>query len=142
MVYSKYTKLWILCWYQQRICPSTMAKYLTLEGIQVRRKGVAKFIKRFCRTGRLTYLNPLVSSIIFIAQGTIARQASSCRRTVITEEIQKIVEDQMHHDNKTTASQLHVLLTTLGYSLNLWTILCCRTSLGWTFRGSTYCQLM
>jgi len=56
---------------------------------------MAKFIKRFCRTGRLIYLNPLVNSDIFIAQGTIAWQAGSGRRTVITEEIQKIVEDQM-----------------------------------------------
>jgi len=48
----------------------------------------------------------------------------------------------MRRDDETTASQLHVLLTSLGYSLNLRTILRCRTSLGWTFRGSAYCQLI
>ena len=48
----------------------------------------------------------------------------------------------MRRDDETTASQLHVLLTSLGYSLDLRTILRCRTSLGWTFRGSAYCQLI
>ena len=48
----------------------------------------------------------------------------------------------MRRDDETTASQLHVLLTGLGYTLNLRTILLCRTSLGWTFRGSGYCQLI
>ena len=48
----------------------------------------------------------------------------------------------MRRDDETTASQLHVLLTSLGYTLNLQTILRCRTSLGWTFRGSAYCQLI
>ena len=84
-------------------------------------------------------LNPVA---IFIAQGTITRQGGSGRRTVITEEIRKIVEEQMRRDDETTASQLHVLLTSLGYALNLRTILRCRTSLGWTFRGSAYCQLI
>jgi len=117
-------------------------KYLVAEGLQVSRKSVAKFIKRFCRIGRLTSLNPLVSSNIFIAQGTITRQAGSGRRTVISEDIQKIVEDQMCHDDETTVSQLHVLLTNLGYSLNLWTILWHRTSMGLTFRGNAYRQLI
>ena len=139
MVYNKYTKLRILRWHQQGIRPPTIAKYLAAEGIKVSRKGVAKFLERFLRTGRLTRLN-LVA--IFIAQGTIARQAGSGRRTVITEEIRKIVEEQMRRDDETTASQLHVLLTSLGYALNLRTILRCRTSLGWTFRGSAYCQLI
>ena len=41
-----------------------------------------------------------------------------------------------------TASQLHILLTALDYSISLRTILRCRTSLGWTFRGNAYCQLI
>jgi len=76
------------------------------------------------------------------AQGTISRQAGSGRRTVITDDIRRIVEEQMHFDDETTASQLYVLLTSMGNSLNLLTILRCRTSLGWTFRGSAYCQLI
>jgi len=48
----------------------------------------------------------------------------------------------MRQDDETTASQLHVLLTSLGYTVNFQTILRYRTSLGWTFRGSAYCQLI
>ena len=48
-------------------------------------------------------------------QGTIARQAGSGRKTIITEEVQRIVEEQMRRDDKTSASQLHVLLVSMGY---------------------------
>ena len=79
---------------------------------------------------------------MFTAEGILARRPGSGRKSVITDEVQRIVEEQMRHDDETTASQLHIHLTSLGYTLNLQTILCCRTSLGWTFRGSAYCQLM
>jgi len=61
---------------------------------------------------------------------------------VISEEVKRIVEEQMRKDDETTASKLHVLLLQLGHRLDLRTVLRCRTSLGWTFRGSAYCQLM
>jgi len=48
----------------------------------------------------------------------------------------------MRLDNETTATQLHILLVRLGYSLSLCTILHCRMTLGWTFRGNAYCQLI
>ena len=37
---------------------------------------------------------------------------------------------------------LHTLLNNRGYPLSLRTILRCQTSLGCTFRGSSYCQLI
>ncbi len=48
----------------------------------------------------------------------------------------------MQQNDETTAHQLHTLLEREGYSISLATILRCRTSLGWTFRGSAYCQLI
>ena len=48
----------------------------------------------------------------------------------------------MRADDETTAYQLHRLLNEKGYSISLRTILRCRTALGWTFRGSAYCQLI
>ena len=60
----------------------------------------------------------------------------------ITAEVCSIVEEQMKCDDETTASQLRVHLTSLRYTLDLRTILHCRTSLGWTFRESAYCQLI
>ena len=47
----------------------------------------------------------------------------------------------MHIDDETTAHQLHRLLQSRGYKISLCTVLC-TGSLGWTFRGSAYCQLI
>ena len=61
---------------------------------------------------------------------------------MITSEVKAIVEAQMRADDETTAVQLCALLRSKGYSLSLSTILRSRRSLGWTFRGSAYCQLI
>jgi len=80
--------------------------------------------------------------VYLLTEGIIARKEGSGRKTKITAEIHRIVEQQMRLDDETTASQLYVLLSSLGHHLNLRTILRCRTSLGWTFRGTAYCQLI
>lgn len=48
----------------------------------------------------------------------------------------------MDLDDETTAYELHTLLVGKWYSLSLRIILRCRSSLGWTFRGGAYCQLI
>ncbi len=48
----------------------------------------------------------------------------------------------MRADDETTAIQLHELLMKHGYSMNIRTVLRSREQLGWTFRGSAYCQLI
>ena len=48
----------------------------------------------------------------------------------------------MQKDDETTAYQLHKLLMEKGYLMSLSTGLRCRVQLGWTFRGSAYCQLI
>ena len=48
----------------------------------------------------------------------------------------------MQRDNESTAIQLHKLLVSRGYKISIRTVLRCRSSLGWTFRGSAYCQLI
>lgn len=78
----------------------------------------------------------------YSATGSIGRRIGSGRPSKITGEIKQIVEQQMRLDDETTAYQLHRLLTEKGYSISLRTILRCRSALGWTFRGSAYCQLI
>jgi len=73
--------------------------------------------------------------------GTIAQIPGSRRRSIVNDDVKRVVEEQMRLDDKTTASQLHVI-TRMGYTTSLRTILRCRMSLGWTFRGSGYCQLI
>lgn len=72
----------------------------------------------------------------------IRRRSGSGRPTKITAEIKAIVNEYMRKDEETTATQLHALLVSCGYSTSLRTILRCRTALGWPFRGSSYCQLI
>ena len=125
MVYSHYKKMRILYLTQEGHKPPTIAKILEEEeGMKCSRSGIAKFLKKYRETR------------------TIARRPGSGRPTKITEEIKKIVEEQMRADDETTAHQLHALLNSKGYELSLCTILRCRTALGWTFRGSAYCQLI
>ena len=71
---------------------------------------------------------------------TIARQPGSGRPS--PEEVKRIEEHQMRLDDETTAYQLHALLRGKGFPLSLRTVLRYRSSLGWTFRGSSYCQLI
>ena len=124
MVYSNYKKQRILYFHFHGYKPPTITKLLREEGMVASRRGVAKFVKRYQQTG------------------SIARAPGSGRPTKITEEVKKIVEEQMRIDDETTAVQLHALLNSRGYHLSLRTILRCRISLGWTFRGSSYCQLI
>ena len=71
---------------------------------------------------------------------TIVRQPGSGRPSLVTEEVKRIVEHQMRLDDETT--ELHALLQGKGFPLLLRTVLRCHSSLGWTFRGSSYCHLI
>jgi len=108
MVYNDYTKLRILYYLHQGKRPPTIALLLQKEGIEATRKGVAGFEKRF------------------LATGTIARCQGSGRKTVITDEIQQVVETQMRRDDEATASQLHHRYT--GVSISMVT---CTVSRAW-----------
>ena len=124
MVYSSYVKQRILFYHQQGHKAPTIARLLSEERVSCTRVGVAYFLKKFLQTG------------------TISRRLGSGRPTKVTREVKEIVEQQMRQDDETTATQLHELLVSKGYSISLRTILRCRTALGWTFRGSAYCQLI
>ena len=125
MVYTRYAKQRILhLYFKEKLRAPTIAKALLEEGIQTSRRGVAKFLMRYKSTG------------------TILRRPGSGRRSKITQQVKELVEAQMHLDDETTASQLHKLLISKKYIMSFRTILRCRKELGWTFRGSSYCQLI
>ena len=54
--------------------------------------------------------------VVFIAQGTIARQPGSGRRTIITDEIRKIVEEQMCRDNSHVLTSMGLFTKPEDYS--------------------------
>ena len=125
MVFSSYTKLKILYYDSKGLKPYTIARMLEKnDGITVSRFGVAKFLKMYNTTG------------------TISRKPGSGGLSKITAQVKELVEAKMLEDDETTATQLHQVLIENGIDISLKTILRCRTALGWTFRGSSYCQLI
>ena len=124
MVYSWYTKKRIIYCYEQGHHDPSIARLLLEEDIVASRVGIAKLIGRYKQSG------------------TIGRCPGSGRPMVITPEIKTIVEEKMQSDDETTAERLHVLLVSHGFRISRKTILRCHTDLGWTFRGSAYCQLI
>ena len=124
MVLSSYQKQRLLHYYFLGKHSTSIARLLREEGIVVNRSSVYKFINKFKETESIT------------------RRPGSGRPTKITPEILHIVENQMELDDETTAVQLQGLLVEAGHPLSLKTILRSRSQLGWTFRGSAYCQLI
>ena len=124
MVYSDYVKHRIPSFHNRGIKAPSIAKALNREGFSASRVGVHKLLVKYQETG------------------TVARRAGSGRPRKVTETIKTIVENQMRTDDETTASQLQKMLSCRGFRVSLRTILRCRISLGWTYRGSAYCQLI
>ena len=124
MVFSDYIKQRIVFYYHGRLKPPTIARCLSEEGITASRMGIHKFLRKYTTSG------------------SIARRQGSGRRSKLTDDIKKLVDEKMHEDDETTAMQLHQMLTVRGYAISKMTVLRCRTALGWTFRGSSYCQLI
>ena len=124
MVFDEYTKKRILLYNEQGYRLSRIAALLHEEGLSVSSRGVAKFLACYKKTG------------------SISRLPGSGRCSLVSEAVKDIVEQQMQSDDETTASQLQVPLSSKGFTLSLSTILRCRKSLGLTFRGSAYCQMI
>ena len=125
MVYSDHVKLRILHYHFKDFTAYTITKCLQEhDGIEVSVFGVSKFVKHLKETG------------------CIAKKPGSGRLSSITSDVKRLVEEQMQLDDKTTATQLHSFLLSKGIIISLKTILRCRKSLGWTFQGSSYCQLI
>ena len=124
MVLSTYEKQRIVFYHKEGLTPSQILSALKVEDIYTTRQTVARFIKRFLETG------------------SISRKEGSGRPSKITQRVLELVEHRMREDDETTATQLHMLLTSFGVSISLSTILRSRAMLGWTFRGSKYCQLI
>ena len=123
-MFSTYKRQRIVYFFLEGYKPLTIAKLLQEEKTVASRRGIAKFLKKYLETS------------------SISRRPGSGKPSKVTIEIKQFVEQQMRLDDKTTAHQLYGLLNSHGYQLSLRTILRCRTTLGWTFRGSKYCQLI
>ena len=95
--------------------------HVTRGGLIANRMGIHKFLQKHRETNN------------------IERRPGSGRPTKMTAPVKALVEQQMRDDDETTAVQLHALLLRHGHTM---TVLRCRAALGWTLRGSAYCQLI
>ena len=77
MVFSDYTKQRIICYYNQRLKAPAISRRLAEEGIKASRVGVHKFLRSYQRSA------------------SIARHPGSGRKSKITDEVKKIVEEKM-----------------------------------------------
>ena len=124
MVYTTYKQQRILYYASKGLSSYRIVRVLLEEGLTTSKTGVLKFLRKYHTTG------------------SIRRRPGSGRPTKVTPEILRIVEEQMEDDDETTAVQLQSILVQRGHPLALSTILRSRKELGWTFRGSAYCQLI
>ncbi|SMN12493.1 hypothetical protein SPBRAN_1148 [uncultured Candidatus Thioglobus sp.] len=125
MVYSDYTKQRILSLYWRDYTISEIVEYLQLEDhIQTTRQGVRQFLKRY----KLSK--------------SIGRKPGSGMPPKLSPELQKFIEDTMRSNDETTATQLQAMLASMNIYVSLATIVRNRADLGWTYRGSAYCQLI
>ncbi len=72
----------------------------------------------------------------------LVRKPGSGRPTKISEPVVRAIEAKMQADDETTATQLQCVLERCGYKLSLSTVRRARCTLGWTFHGTRYCQLI
>ena len=124
MVFNTYTKARILYHRNEGMKAPLIQQALAKEGIVPSRQGIHWFL---CR---------------YEEQACLNRTVGSGRPSKISLAVKEFVEEQMRLDDETTANQLYQRLKDGGHDISLSTILRCRASLGWTFRGSTYCQLI
>lgn len=125
MVFSTYTKQRILNMYWKGYKVSAIVECLVLQDqIVVSKQGVRQFIKHYHQ------------------YGTIARKPGSGLPPKLSPTIQQLIEETMQEDDETSATQLQAILASVGVYVSLATIVRNRVQLGWTYRGSAYCQLI
>ena len=125
MVLTPFAKERILTLYGNGFMAPTIHRILQREGIRVSRVGIWKFLQ------------------VYKATGSILRREGSGMPSKIIDAVKLFIDEQMQKDDETTAYQIRKLLMR-GKGINISTsaIVRCRKNLGWTYRGSSYCQLI
>ena len=124
MVYSDYVKQRILSYRRLGKSYGEIVRCLADEGLKATKVGVYKFVSRYQETG------------------TISRKPGSGMASKFTEDAERIIEDQMNKDDETTGMELKNLLGKSGIQVATSTVLKWRNDIGWTSKGTRYCQMI
>ena len=101
-----------------------VVKMLKREQLSTTASTVQRFYNHFCDTG------------------SIERRPGSGRPTLLSVSVLNSIDQMMQGDDETTAVQTRAHLHAQGMEMSVSTILRGRCLLGWTYRGSAYCQLI
>ena len=125
MVLTAYCKQQIIqLYFERRVSYGNVARVLAAEGFRVPKQTVWTTITKYREHGTITCL------------------PESGRPFKLTNEMLKAIEETMQQDNETTATQLIKMLEQRGWKISNSTVERARKTLGWTFHGCRYCQLI
>ena len=124
MVFSEYVKQRILYYRWSGKNYAEIVRCLSEEGHKATKVGVYKFLRRYEETG------------------TISRNPGSGQASKMTTNAKQIIEDQMCKDDETTGCELKKLLSKDDIHVSARTALRWRRQLGWTSKGTSYCQMI
>ena len=124
MVYSDYVKQRVLFYHRSKKNGTEIVRSLAEEGYNASKVGVYKFLRRYKESG------------------TIARAPGSGQTSKVNAEIRKLIEDQMQKNDETTIQELKQLLKKEGFDVAQSSIHQWRKYLGWTSKGTSYCQMI
>ena len=124
MVYSDYVEQRILFYYRSGKKYAGITRCLSEEGYKISKAGVFKFLRH--------YLN----------SGTIAREPGTGQASKATPTIHHLIEEQMQKNDETTGLELQRLLKEEGTEVSVPTVRRWRKDLGWTSKGTSYCQMI
>ena len=124
MVFSDYQKQRILYYRRLGKSHAEIARRLTEEGRRATKVGVLKFLRRYEQTG------------------THSRKPGTGKASKMMDNAKRIIEEQMNKDDETTGCELQKLLSKDGITICASTALRWRQQLGWTLKGTSYCQMI
>ena len=124
MVHSDYVKHRILFYCRLGKSYADVSLYLSEEEHKASKMGVYKFLKRYQETG------------------TISRRSGSGQASKISPKAKHIIDQQMTKDDESTGMELQKILAEDGIVVSARTALRWRNQLGWTSKGTSYCQMM
>ena len=126
MVYSDYVKQRILFYYRSKKNSSQIVRCLAEEGHTASKASILKFLRRYRETGNIT------------------RAPGTGQATKLTDQIREIIDDQMMKNDETTGLELQKLVKKEieGFDASVSSILRWRNDLGWTAKGTKYCQMI
>ena len=124
MVYSDYVKQRILFYRRLGKSYGDISLFLSEEGHKASKLGVYKFLKRYQETG------------------TLSRRPGSGQASKISAKAKHMIDQQMTKDDESTGMELQKILAKDGIVVSARTALRWRNQLGWTSKGTSYCQMI